>query len=78
MAGKDLEIWMWKAARSFIDLDFDHFMNMIQVQDQGAYKWLMDCKHDRWSRCTFGTNAKCNYITNNFSESFNNFIGSIR
>ena len=69
---------MWKAARSFIYLDFDHFLKKIQVQDEGTYKWLMDCKHDRWTRYTFGTKAKCNYITNNLSESINNFIGSIR
>lgn len=30
------------------------------------------------SRSKFGTTAKCNYLTNNMSETFNSWVGELR
>ncbi|XP_039143987.1 uncharacterized protein LOC120281143 [Dioscorea cayenensis subsp. rotundata] len=45
-----------------------------------AYKWIEDLgkKTEIWSRSQFSTVCKCDYITNNISESFNAWVAEAR
>ena len=37
-------------------------------------KWLQTHHNLLWYRCAFNSEIKCNYITSNIAESFNNWI----
>nr|GEV79656.1 hypothetical protein [Tanacetum cinerariifolium] len=43
-----------------------------------AIRYLNDSHKKIWSPSKFGTISKCDYITNNISESFNSWIGELR
>ncbi|GJS87131.1 hypothetical protein Tco_0769767 [Tanacetum coccineum] len=43
-----------------------------------AIRYLNDNHKKIWSVSKFGTISKCDYITNNISESFNSWIGELR
>ena len=37
-------------------------------------KWIEDNHKHLWARCYFSTASKCDYVTNNIAEAFNNWI----
>ena len=78
--GDHLEQLVWNAARAYTSDAFNQFMNKISADSQRAYHYLMgvEIKEKYWSRSQFGESAKCHYITNNISESFNAYIGEAR
>ena len=55
-------------------------MKQIYKDDLDAYKWLYSDDNDKegWVRAYFDTTCKCEHITYNFSESFNNMILDLR
>ncbi|XP_043710205.1 uncharacterized protein LOC122659122 [Telopea speciosissima] len=53
-------------------------MNGITELNSEAYQWLMKNPLSMWSRHPFEARAKSDHITNNISESFNQWITNIR
>jgi hypothetical protein len=41
-------------------------------------KWLQANHKLKWYKCAFNTEIKCDYITNNLAEVFNNWIRDIK
>ncbi|KAF6157877.1 hypothetical protein GIB67_015193 [Kingdonia uniflora] len=52
----------------------DNFLAQLQVDHPKAKRWLEREAPETWCRSHFDTTAKCEHITNNFSESFNKWI----
>ncbi|KAK1283102.1 hypothetical protein QJS10_CPB21g01322 [Acorus calamus] len=48
------------------------------MSDKDKAHYLEAVIDQRWSRSQYGTGAKCNYVTNNISESFNAWINKVR
>jgi CDGSH-type Zn-finger protein len=68
------------------DVFTDHLYHAARSYTQGLFQWHMkkifefaletieylETHHNRmWCRCGFSENNKCDYLTNNVSESFN-------
>ncbi|KAK9067649.1 hypothetical protein SSX86_011760 [Deinandra increscens subsp. villosa] len=69
---------LWRAAGTYSITEHENVLNDIAEACQDARTYL-DENHKRiWSRCKFGTTAKCDYMTNNVSEAFNSWIGDAR
>ena len=65
---------MYPAARAYYqDIFFEH-MAAIKCESQEVVKWLIDYHNLLWYRCGFNPDIKCDYITNNIVEVFNNWI----
>jgi transposase-like protein len=65
---------IYPAARAYReDIFYDH-MAIIMTQSPEAVKWLQTHHKLLWYRCGFNPDIKCNYITSNIAESFNNWI----
>jgi len=69
---------MYPAARAYDqDIFFEH-MAAIKCESQEVVKWLTDYHNLLWYRCGFNPDIKCDYITNNIAEVFNNWIRDIK
>jgi hypothetical protein len=69
---------MYPAARAYDqDIFFEH-MAAIKCESQEVVKWLTDYHNLLWYRCGFNPDIKCDYITNNIAEAFNNWIRDIK
>jgi len=53
-------------------------MAVIKCESQEVVKWLTDYHNLLWYRCGFNPEIKCDYITNNITEVFNNWIRDIK
>nr|XP_043623589.1 uncharacterized protein LOC122595313 [Erigeron canadensis] len=69
---------LWGAAIAYCVNDHDRLLDEIDVVRKEAITYLNDNHNKIWSRCKFGTTSKCDYITNNISESFNSWVGDLR
>lgn len=72
--GKELKDLMWRAASATTVWEHNHHMKTLEGLDKEAHKWLKDIPAEQWSRSHFSTRSKCDYLVNNLSESFNNYI----
>lgn len=52
-------------------VDFIQALNDVKVVDKNAYKRILNNNVTCWLRNFFKTNMKSDHITNNMSESFN-------
>jgi hypothetical protein len=43
-----------------------------------AIKWIENTHKHVWARCYFSTTSKCDYVTNNIAEVFNNWIKDLK
>ncbi|KAL0307179.1 UNVERIFIED_CONTAM: hypothetical protein Sradi_6135200 [Sesamum radiatum] len=68
---KDL---MWAAARSFLEDGYNDNMNQIYVTNAEAYQWLKQNLPELWCKFKMSDKPKCDMLSNNLSESFNNYI----
>ncbi|PWA36330.1 transposase, MuDR, MULE transposase domain protein [Artemisia annua] len=68
--------------RPYISLDACHlkgkFNEAIAIENKEVIAYLNKHHNKTWSRSKFGTISKCDYITNNISESFNSWVGDAR
>lgn len=65
---------LYPAARSYTEDGFRWHMQQIAETSPDAIGWL-EKHHGRiWYRCGFSEESKCDYLTNNVSESFNKQI----
>ncbi|KAK1268757.1 hypothetical protein QJS04_geneDACA013777 [Acorus gramineus] len=76
--GEFLERLVWSAARAYTPQWHAEFMRQIEVVSKEALNYLLAEKDHCWSRAMFGETARCHYLTNNMSESFNAFVGDAR
>ncbi|XP_023770327.2 uncharacterized protein LOC111918938 [Lactuca sativa] len=71
-------IKLWEAANTYSVSKHDRLLNEIATKCADAISYLNENHKKIWSRSKFGTLVKCDYITNNISESFNSWVGDIR
>ncbi|KAI3454753.1 hypothetical protein Pfo_011416 [Paulownia fortunei] len=76
--GEDLKQLVWGAASGYTMEEFKKHMDELRALNMGAYKWLIKEHPSSWARSHFSTNAKCDMISNNISESFNQYIKDAR
>ncbi|XP_022019508.2 uncharacterized protein LOC110919548 [Helianthus annuus] len=69
---------LWRAAKTYCVNEHDRLLNEIAGANKDALTYLNENHNKIWSRCRFGETSKCNYVTNNISESFNAWIGEVR
>uniref|UniRef100_A0A0A9ET60 Uncharacterized protein n=1 Tax=Arundo donax TaxID=35708 RepID=A0A0A9ET60_ARUDO len=68
---------LFPAARAYKREVHDQLMSSI-LCDPEVSLWFDQHHNLKWTRCKFNTAIKCDYITNNIAESFNNWIGEIK
>ncbi|XP_043699860.1 uncharacterized protein LOC122650515 [Telopea speciosissima] len=71
--GPALRGYFWAAM-----YDFQKAMNGMKEEKKEAYDWLMKTPVQMWARHAFDHRAKSDHITNNMTESFNQWIAPIR
>ncbi|XP_039131882.1 uncharacterized protein LOC120268633 [Dioscorea cayenensis subsp. rotundata] len=78
--GESLQRSVWVAARSYTVRGYNTAIEDIKSINIRAYNWIEDLgkKPEIWSRSQFSTVCKCDYITNNISESFNAWVAEAR
>ncbi|XP_066358573.1 uncharacterized protein [Miscanthus floridulus] len=65
---------IYPAARAYReDIFYDNITKMVSESAE-AVKWLQTNHKLLWYRCAFNPEIKCDYITSNIAESFNNWI----
>ncbi|KAF9588345.1 hypothetical protein IFM89_008775 [Coptis chinensis] len=75
------ELWenlVWGAARAYKKQELTRILGIINKNDPKALDWLDREPRSSWARAHFDWISKCDELTNNFSESFNNWILKIR
>ncbi|KAF6162451.1 hypothetical protein GIB67_017339 [Kingdonia uniflora] len=75
--GTHLEKLVWGVAKAWKQTEKE-FLDQLKLDDPVAYDWLHREPYERWCRSHFNFSVKCERITNNFSESFNNWINKVR
>ncbi|KAK9290769.1 hypothetical protein L1049_008945 [Liquidambar formosana] len=53
-------------------------MDAMKIINTAAYNWLMEIPVTQWSRHAFDPRVKNDSLTNNMSESFNQWVGELR
>ncbi|KAF9616243.1 hypothetical protein IFM89_029019 [Coptis chinensis] len=76
--GDYLQSLSWGAAKAYKVPEHVTFMDQLEEDEPDAKKWLERESLNCWARSHFDLTSKCDAITNNFSESFNNWIPKIR
>ncbi|CAH1433302.1 unnamed protein product [Lactuca virosa] len=69
---------LWEAANTYSVSKHDRLLNEIATKCADAISYLNENHKKIWSRSKSGTLVKCDYITNNISETFNSWVGDIR
>ncbi len=65
---------MYPTARAYRSVVFQKHMTLIINGSPEVWKWLTTYHKLKWMRCGFNLEIKCDYITNNIAEVFNNWI----
>jgi transposase-like protein len=73
-----LRTLFWKAAKSYCEWEFKEAMESIKKANPKAYEWLEKIPSKMWARSHFDPGSKSDHITNNMTESFNQWIGTLR
>ncbi|KAF6165813.1 hypothetical protein GIB67_012710 [Kingdonia uniflora] len=76
--GVHLERLSWEAAKAYVQEEKKKFLDKLDNDHPGARQWLEKKPYETWCRSHFDFIAKCKHVTNNFSESFNNWIMKVR
>jgi len=72
--GEVFERHLWPASRAYRREVFDWHYNIMKKASPKAMRWIEENHKHLWTRTDFSTSSKCNYVTNNIAESFNNWI----
>ncbi|KAL3508263.1 hypothetical protein ACH5RR_027664 [Cinchona calisaya] len=75
---KALRDIMWAAARAYLPAQWSRKMCELEAADVDAYNWLRAVPAHQWARSMFNPRSKCDLLSNNISESFNQYISSAR
>ena len=65
-------------AKSFTISKFNYFMGKIEEKDPSAIEWLDENHPYMWTRSKFSEDCKVDYINNNLSECFNNWVSKTK
>ncbi|KAK4360584.1 hypothetical protein RND71_019536 [Anisodus tanguticus] len=79
--GPKLRELFWTAVKAYNEQDFWQVMNEMKEISKPAYNWLLyDCKEslESWARYKFEEHVKNEHVTNNMTESFNDFVVEAR
>nr|DAD21049.1 TPA_asm: hypothetical protein HUJ06_022512 [Nelumbo nucifera] len=76
--GKELKDVVWVVGKSYTQTDFVRYMEVIKSISRDAFEWLSRIPPDTWSKHGFDPLVKSNDIINNWTESFNAWIGEAR
>ncbi|KAL3516539.1 hypothetical protein ACH5RR_023441 [Cinchona calisaya] len=76
--GKDLKDLIWRAASANTLEEHREHMNALRVLNQSAHDWLLREPPYTWARSHFSPRSKCDMISNNISESFNQWVKEAR
>jgi zinc finger SWIM domain-containing protein 3 len=76
--GGDTHSKMYPAARAYRQEVFLLHMKEIVEASKEIIEWLNKWHSLKWMRCAFNPDIKCDYITNNLAECFNNWIKEIK
>ena len=68
----------WRACRSSNVADFNSHMEELKTISPEGYEWLMKIPTVCWAKHLFPPHTKCSHVTNNMTESFNNWINNFR
>ncbi|KAH9802199.1 SWIM-type domain-containing protein [Citrus sinensis] len=68
----------WQACRSANVSDFRRHMAELNEISPAGHDWLMQIPVVCWAKHCFPAHTKSNHVTNNMSESFNNWIKNYR
>ncbi|XP_035823234.1 uncharacterized protein [Zea mays] len=69
---------MWPAARAYDKEAYEKHLDIIYRGIPDAKLWLKKHHKLKWMRSDFNPNIKCDYVTNNVAEVFNNWIKDIK
>ncbi|XP_027171683.1 uncharacterized protein LOC113771283 [Coffea eugenioides] len=73
-----LKSFFWKAAKSYDVVGYNEAMASIKDINIAAWRYLDKIPRSSWCRYVFSSELKCDHVTNNFTESFNNWVGDFR
>ncbi|XP_043721259.1 uncharacterized protein LOC122668792 [Telopea speciosissima] len=76
--GLALRRYFWAASKAYNAIGFQRAMNAMKEEKPAAYEWLMKTPVSMWARHAFDHKAESDHITNNMTESFNQWVGSYR
>ncbi|XP_028100416.1 uncharacterized protein LOC114299785 [Camellia sinensis] len=68
----------WKAIRAYNEKEYDQAMQSIKEISNDVFTWLQKVPVEGRSRHAFDDRIRCDHITNNMIESFNNWLGNMR
>ena len=72
--GEVFERNLWPASRCYRMTTHARHWDEMHKACPKATKWLEDNHKQLWARAKFSTASKCDYVTNNIAETFNNWI----
>lgn len=65
---------MYPAVETYKKDKFQYHMTQMFSGRNDVFKYLDEHHSPKWMRCDFNQEIKCDYITNNLAECFNNWI----
>jgi hypothetical protein len=65
---------MYPAVETYKKDKFQYHMTQMFSGSNDVFKYLDEHHSLKWMRCDFNQEIKCDYITNNLAECFNNWI----
>ncbi|KAF6144331.1 hypothetical protein GIB67_024558 [Kingdonia uniflora] len=68
----------WNVSKAYKKFVMKFFLDKLGVAEPDAKTWLEREPYESWYRSYFDASTKCEHVTNNFPESFNNWIFKIR
>jgi hypothetical protein len=69
---------MWSAAKACTIAKYNYHMQRIMEKSPAAIAYLDENHPHLWTRSEFSDYCKVDYINNNISESFNNWVRSYK
>lgn len=69
---------LWDCAKASHPKKFKDIIEALRKKSLGVVNWLQDKPAYQWSRSHFSSYPKCDVLTNNLCESFNNMIKRAR
>nr|XP_027096179.1 uncharacterized protein LOC113716076 [Coffea arabica] len=73
-----LRRFFWQAAKSYDLIGHNEAMEKIKNINIDAWRYLANIPKCNWARHAFSVEIKCDHVTNNFTESFNAWVGELR
>lgn len=72
--GEVFQRHLWPASRAYKRANFDMHYKVMEEASPRAMEWIKENHKHLWARSMFSTASKCDYVTNNIAETFNNWV----